>query len=164
MSVAPIEVVVVLECDPAHAFEAFVAGIGHWWPLGTHSLSHMAGLGPSRALRLEPGEGGRLIETDADGQEHIWGSVTAWDPPRALCLSWHVGRTSALATEVSVRFERTDDNRTGVTLIHSNWQILGDAGAPIRDRNANGWPTLLGHHYATYAQTRNLTGTAERTD
>jgi uncharacterized protein YndB with AHSA1/START domain len=152
MTLEPITVTTVLATDPASAFAAFTDRIGDWWPLASHTVSAMRCAEPARGITIEPFEGGRILETDATGEIHHWGSVTDWQPGRRLALAWHVGGSPETATTVTVDFARADDGRTVVTLVHSDWDKLGDRATAVRDRNAgaNGWPGLIGTRFAAY--------------
>ena len=152
MTIDPIEVSVVIDATPRAAFSAFVRDIGQWWPLATHSVSGARSGRPAQLLVIEPRLGGKIIEHDADGTQHIWGRVSRWDEPFLVAFDWHVGREPDMATRVMVRFDPTDDGRTGITLVHANWEVLADAGVAIRARNAgaNGWPGLIGTHFANH--------------
>jgi hypothetical protein len=78
----PIELGALVACAPAAAFEYFTRDIGRWWPLARYSCSEARAAGVAFEERL----GGRLIETDIDGNEYMWGTVLAWEPGRRLTL------------------------------------------------------------------------------
>jgi uncharacterized protein YndB with AHSA1/START domain len=73
---------------PAVAFEIFTNHIDRWWRRGARF--RRAG-GRSGFIRLEPGIGGRLLESiDGDMQPYVHevGRVSAWDPPHLLAFTW----------------------------------------------------------------------------
>ena len=74
--------------------------------------------------------------------------VTAWDPPGRLAYLWHLRRDRADATEVEIRFIERDDATTLVEIEHRGWERLGAEGEGWRDRNHDGWATLLPHYIA----------------
>jgi uncharacterized protein YndB with AHSA1/START domain len=82
------------------AFRLWSDQIGQWWPLGAHSV----GRADTTGCFVEGRLGGRVYETTLTGQEHLWGTVTAWAPPHRIAHSWHPGRTPADHTTLEVRF------------------------------------------------------------
>ena len=64
---------------PEHAFATWATRTSVWWPHG-HSVSGEPGL----SVHFEPHAGGRIYERTAAGDEHDWGEVLAWEPPRRL--------------------------------------------------------------------------------
>jgi uncharacterized protein YndB with AHSA1/START domain len=139
-AVPPVVKSVVFRGQPERAFDRLTLDIGQWWPLGTHSL----GEDPNATLAFESlAPGARLIETLADGTAHVWGSVIESDPPSRLVFTWHVGRSPDLAQTIEVRFQPVDLDRTRVTLTHSGWERLGQAGAAMRENYDNGWVVVL---------------------
>lgn len=121
---------VLVDFEPAAAFELFTDGIARWWPVGTHSYGGDA----VRDVVLEGREGGRLYEiTDAGEQD--WGRVRAWEPPRRLLLDWQIG--DAIGTEVEVRFE-PEGPGTRVVLEHR-----GFSASDPRGRYDSGWDVVL---------------------
>jgi uncharacterized protein YndB with AHSA1/START domain len=138
--IEPLQVTVDLSCDPAHAFSTWTSRIDTWWP-----ADHTVSGDPDATITLEPGVGGRLLERTRDGVEHVWGEVTTWDPPSRLGYRWHLGRTSDQATDVEVRFVAGESDTTHVEIRHTGWEALGDDAQVWRDRNHQGWSTLLPH-------------------
>ena len=102
-------------------------GRAGWWPY----------------LSLDATPGGRMEErwTDAAGDEvRTGGEVLEVDPPRLLRLSWKDDGWPA-ATEVELRLEPGADG-TLVTVCHSGWSSLPDAGTLVADHRA-GWRAHL---------------------
>ena len=126
-----------LDCAPDHAFNVWTSRIDTWWPRD-HTV------GEAVSVQLVAGVGGRIYERDADGTEHDWGRVTAWDPPRRLAYTWHLGREASEATEVEVRFVTVGDG-TRVEIVQDGWERFGERAGPWRDRNHAGWSSLLPH-------------------
>ena len=92
-----------VKAPPERAFAAFVGEIGAWWrPNGLFQTTPRA----PGVLAFEPGEGGRLTETLANGKVFEIGRITAWEPPTRLVFSWRQANFPPdLHTEVEVRFE-----------------------------------------------------------
>lgn len=123
------------------AFRRFTEEIAAWWPLATHSV----GQSEARTCALEPREGGRLYETGDDGSEHAWGTVTRWDPPRAVAFTWHPGRAPETHQEVEVTFDPVEDG-TRVRVVHTGWERLGEKAAETREGYVDGWEFVLGRY------------------
>ena len=97
------------------AFDAFVGEIGTWWQ--PSALFQTTPRAPGR-LAFEPGEGGRLTETLANGKIFEIGRILTWSPPEALVFSWRQANFPPdLVTEVEVRFE-TVGTETRVSIEH----------------------------------------------
>ena len=143
----PIEVDVTVPCTPRAAFDYFTRDIGRWWPLARYSCSE------SRAARVafEEGTGGRLIETDVDGRQYVWGTVRVWEPGKALAFTWHPGKPDDAALDVSISFAQAG-TMTRVRLFHGGWERLGDAALKTRDAYAGGWPVVLGSLYKGHCE------------
>jgi uncharacterized protein YndB with AHSA1/START domain len=142
-----------VKATPERAFDAFVSEIGAWWrpnPLFTFTPRE-----PGK-LSFEPGAGGRLIATRANGKVFEVGRIRAWEPPRRLVFGW---RQATFApehdTEVEVRFEAVDDE-TRVTVTHTGWESVPQAhaarhGFPLPlflTRHGEWWRTLLASYKA----------------
>ncbi len=119
-----------VEATPLAAFRAFTEDIGVWWR--PNALFQLTPRGDGR-LRFEPGEGGRLIATFADGDDFVVGIITAWRPGAHLALSWrHATFSPEQSTELDVRFEAVGVD-TRVTIEHRGWaQIPQDHAARHR--------------------------------
>lgn len=140
----PVTVVVVLNTPQAAAFDTFVAKINDWWPVKSFSIAQ-------GTVAVDPRLGGKITETAPDGTLYIWGTVTRWDVPNHLSITWSVGE-AATGTAITVDFAPTDDGRTGVTLVHTGWEALGDKAVTTRENYQMGWDRILGEAYAKYAR------------
>jgi len=136
-----------VKASPDRAFTAFVNEIGAWWrPNGLFQTTPRA---PGR-LSFEPGEGGRLIETLANGKIFEIGRVLAWEPPARLVFSWRQANFPPdLHTEVEVRFEPVGDE-TRVSVEHRGFDQVPEGAARhgfpdgvLLMRLADWWRTLL---------------------
>jgi len=138
----PVELSVAVPLAPDAAFRLFTAEMSSWWPLATHSVGRES----AREVRFEPSVGGRVFEIDADGAEHDWARVLAWEPGRRLVLSWFPGRDAATGQEVEVRFE-PDGEGTRVELEHRDWERLAERAVEAREGYAGGWTHVLGERF-----------------
>jgi len=140
--VAPLHKSVKVACDVDHAFRVFTDRIATWWPLASHSV----GQADAEKVALEARVGGRLYETVAGGEEHTWGTVTRWDPPRGLAFTWHPGREPDSAQQIEVTFS-AEGGGARVDLVHSGWDILGEKAAETRRGYDTGWDLVLVQAY-----------------
>lgn len=143
----PIELDALVPCAPEAAFDYFTRDIACWWPLSRYSCSQARAAG----VAFEGREGGKLIETDVDGKQYVWGTVSTWEPGRRIELSWHPGKSPDNALTVVITFHAAGAT-TRVRLVHSGWERLGESVAEARDSYANGWPTVLGQLYRGYCE------------
>lgn len=125
-----------LACGADHAFDVFVERMAEWWPIGTHSVFGTDG----RGVAIEPRVGGRIVETGPDGEESVWGTLTAWEPRTRIAHTWHPGEDPATATQVEVTFAPDGDGCL-VTLTHTGWE--GEAVVSTRAGYDQGWPLVL---------------------
>lgn len=138
----PLELTFVVGCTPAHAFDVWTRRTTLWWP-SDHSVSG----DPDLTVTIEPRVGGRIYERAPDGTEHDWGRIVTWKPPRHLGYRWHIVGDPQDATDVDITFDAHDDG-TLVTIVHDGWERLGAPGARMRERNQQGWTSLLPHYRA----------------
>jgi uncharacterized protein YndB with AHSA1/START domain len=139
--IEPIRLSFDVDCPVDHAFEVWTARIGQWWP-ADHSVSAE----PDLTVILEPRPGGRIYERTSSGVEHDWGEVTTWDPPSRLGYTWHLKRDRSDATDVEIRFIARGEAGTKVEIEHRGWERLGADGPDWRDRNVDGWTTLMPYY------------------
>jgi len=133
---------------PERAFEMFVGEIGAWWR--PNALFRFTPGSPG-VLAFEPGLGGRLTETSADGGVFEIGRITVWDPGVRLAFTW---RQASFApeqmTEVEVRFEPVG-SETRVTVEHRGWETIPQEhvarhtfpDAIFLQRHGEWWQSLL---------------------
>lgn len=125
-----------LACSSDHAFDVYVERIAEWWPLATHSVYDAE----SRGVVIEPGVGGRIVESGPGGVESVWGTLTVWEPRTRIAHTWHPGQGPETATAVEVTFEPEGDGCL-LTLTHTGW---GEAGVTsTREGYDEGWPMVL---------------------
>ncbi|MEM7022769.1 MAG: hypothetical protein AAF637_09255, partial [Pseudomonadota bacterium] len=70
--IGEIQKTIDLDVPLEHAFRVWTEQIGRWWPLAEHSIGQKDATG----CFVEPGVSGRVYETTAAGDEHVWGTVT----------------------------------------------------------------------------------------
>lgn len=138
-----------VRATPERAFQAFVGEIGAWWrPNGLFQTTPRA----PGVLAFETGEGGRLIETLANGKVFEIGRILAWEPPERLVFSWRQANFPPdLATEVEVSFQAVGAE-TRVSVEHRGFARVpadsaarhGFPDAALLLRLAEWWQGLLG--------------------
>jgi len=115
----PVRQSVLVRASLQHTFGSFVATIGAWWPVQPFS----AGKDRVRDVTVEPRLGGRIYETWDDGTEVDWGTVTAWEPPEGLVMTW---TGTPAATEVEFTFTALGPGLTRAAVEHRGWDALTD--------------------------------------
>ena len=121
------------------AFEIFTAEIATWWPLRTHAVD----TDNPETVVMEGRVGGRLYERTASGEEHLWGTLTAWDPPHHIVYSWHPGRGEETAQEVEVTFT-AEGRETRVEVRHHGWEKLAGRIEDTLASYHEGWDKVIG--------------------
>jgi len=139
----PIRLSFEVGCPATRAFALWTERTTTWWPVG-HTVSKEPGL----RVILEPRVGGRIYERTPTGEEHDWGEILAWEPPRRLVYSWHLLVDRTDATEVEIAFLPEAGDRTRVEIEHRGWERLGARGPARREGNFAGWGGLLPHFVA----------------
>jgi uncharacterized protein YndB with AHSA1/START domain len=134
-----VEKAVTVNVPVERAFEVFTAEIGTWWPLRTHAVDTER----SETVILESQVGGRLYERAPSGEEHLWGTVVAWEPPSRIVYSWHPGRGEETAQEVTITFS-AEGPGTRVEVRHTGWEKLGDDMEEAVASYDMGWDTVMG--------------------
>jgi uncharacterized protein YciI len=151
-TVPPIRREILVDANPATAFEVFTERLGHWWPLAELSVY---GAGATVAFI-----DGQIIDRSADGPAAVWGTVTRWEPPEAVAFSWHPGQPAERASHVEVTFAAAA-GQTRVRLEHSGWEAFADPAA-ARAEYDHGWPMVL-DRYRDDAGRRGDTGRRDDT-
>ena len=107
--------------DPMRAFEAFTQEIALWWrPSGLFEVTPDG----DGKLAFEPGTGGRLFSTLADGQKFEIGRISIWEPGKRLVFAWRQASfTPEQSTEVEVCFAAVGDE-TRVSIEHRAWDTI----------------------------------------
>ena len=120
---APIRQSVHVDCPIEDAFRFFTEGFAEWWPL--------ASCEEAERMEIEPWRGGKVLERTRSGKEHEWGTVTVWDPPDRVEITWHLDSPDGNDQTVTVDFCVEADG-TRVTLTHRGWQWAGVATCASR--------------------------------
>jgi uncharacterized protein YndB with AHSA1/START domain len=147
--IEPIRLSFEVDVPPDSAFDLWVTRTASWWP-----LSHTVTTEPGLAVVFQAGLGGRIFERTSTGEEHDWGQITVWEPPRRLGYLWHLRADHADATDVEITFVDLPGGRTRVDIEHRGWERLGAAGISRRDANHAGWAGLLPHYQGAIAPAR----------
>jgi uncharacterized protein YndB with AHSA1/START domain len=134
----PLRMAFEVACPVDRAFTAWASETARWWP-PSHTVTGAAGV----SVQFENRVGGRIFERTPTGEEHDWGWITAWEPPRRLVYQWHLRAGRGDATEVEIRFEPIRDRRTRVQIEHRGWERLGSRGPSWREVNQGGWAGVL---------------------
>ena len=138
-----VEKSVTVSVPVERAFEVFTAEIGTWWPLRTHAVDTER----SETVIMEGRVGGRLYERTPSGEEHVWGTLVAWEPPNRIVYSWHPGRGEETAQEVEITFSPEGEG-TRVDIRHYGWEKLGDRLEETIASYNEGWDKVI----AVYAR------------
>jgi hypothetical protein len=139
MSLPPVVKRIEVALAPADAFDLFTRQIARWWPLAQYCCSE----GGALDVVFDQGLGGQVVESGRDGEQHLWGTVTAWDPPRAFAMSWPPARLPEQSTQVSVEFRDAAPGRCEVVLTHGGWEALGADAQKSRDAYEGGWVAVM---------------------
>ena len=155
ISIAPVVKTVTVACTPEEAFRYFTADFGMWWPAATHSVVAYASQFKDKptTVILEPRVSGRIFERTRAGEEHAWGSVLVWQPPRRVAFSFHPGRDDKEAQTVEVTFSAAPEG-TSVVLTHSGWEKLSANARQARDSYNQGWERVFVTAYPEYIRNR----------
>jgi uncharacterized protein YndB with AHSA1/START domain len=142
---------VCVQASVERAFSVFVEQMETWWP-----ATHHIGATPFEAIFVEQRVGGRWYERNAGGAQCDWGTVLAWDPPRRVRFSWHVGPGHespdwkfdpdiSRASEVEIRFSPAGGGATLVELEHSKLERHGEGHVKLRELFAGpgAWIAIL---------------------
>jgi uncharacterized protein YndB with AHSA1/START domain len=115
----PVRQSTLVRAGVEHTFATFVTAVGAWWPVQPFS----AGKDRVRQVTIEPRPGGRVYETWDDGTEVGWCTVTAWEPPGRLVMTWTL---TPAPTEVELTFTALGPALTKVAVEHRGWEALTD--------------------------------------
>lgn len=148
--IAPLVKTIEVPCDQKQAFTVFLE-MNTWWPANRFATSVMRGQ-TVKAISVDARKGGRIIEISADGKEHLWGTIKAYEPYSYLNLDFHVPHPSERQpgfSTVEVRFTALAKNRTRVELTQSNWEGLGAMAEMSQRGYSQAWTMIFETAYKT---------------
>lgn len=134
--------VLVLDVDAVTAFEAFTARISEWWP-----EAFTPDPGAFDGVHIEPRVGGQVVMAMSNGDEHVVGEVTAWDPGTTYGQTWTLGQDPDHPSSLTVRFTDTGDG-SEVVFEHGGWH---ERNADHHEKFVE-WPLVL-ERYAFVSST-----------
>lgn len=139
---AAIRKTVTVNAPIERAFAVFASRMGEWW-----HKEHSIAKGTTQVdVVIEPRAGGRWYEKGADGSEHPWGRVLAYDPPHRLALAWQLNREfvydPSFETTVEVSFEE-QEGATAVHFEHRDLERMGADAVQMLEGMDGGWGMLL---------------------
>ena len=139
---AAIRKTVTVNAPIERAFDVFASRMGEWW----HKEHSIAQDTTQTDVVVEPCAGGRWYEKGADGSEHQWGRVIAYEPPHRLVLGWQLTREFRFdpdfETTVEVLFEERGD-MTVVKFEHRDLERMGKGAVQELEAMDGGWGMLL---------------------
>ncbi|MEZ4455899.1 MAG: SRPBCC domain-containing protein [Gemmatimonadales bacterium] len=101
-------------------------------------------------LRVDPREGGQIVEVGSDGRETLWGRIVVLEAPAYLKLDFHVPHPSEAKpgfTTVETCFTALGPALTRVELTQSGWEGLGDVAAMAQQGYPGAWVMIFeGRH------------------
>jgi hypothetical protein len=142
MAIPPVEKTVHVRLIPADAFDLFTRQLTRWWPLAQYSCGGVDAVD----VEFEPRVGGSVVERTRAGERHLWGTLTAWDPPRRFSMTWHPALSVEQATHLTVEFIPARGGGTEVRLQHDGWEARDQHA---RDNYDGGWQGVLARFVAS---------------
>ena len=136
MPPAPVRKTVQVRLAPADAFDLFTRQMSRWWPLARYSC----GGADAERVEFDLRAGGQVVEHTKSGQRHVWGTVSAWEPPQRFAMTWHPAHAPEEATHLLVEFAALAGGGTEVRLTHDGWETRGQQA---RDSYDGGWNAVL---------------------
>jgi uncharacterized protein YndB with AHSA1/START domain len=122
----PIVRSVEIDATPERLFPLLVQpeALVRWWP---------------DVAELEPRLGGRVRMTFRGGESVVTGTVTRFDPPRALGFTWIRAESPGVTTQVDFTVVPVGEGRCRVEVVHSGWE----AAPELRPMHDAGWAHFL---------------------
>jgi uncharacterized protein YndB with AHSA1/START domain len=150
---APLEVPdvrrsIVVRATVAQAFRIFTEHPAEWLPAG-HTF-----IREPQSIVMEPHVGGRFYERAADGTEMTRGTITEWQPPRRLAVTWRVGPgwrpvfDDEHASVIIVEFDPAGSDTTEMALTYTHLERHGELAQPLRSAIEASSPDDTLHRYA----------------
>jgi uncharacterized protein YndB with AHSA1/START domain len=139
---------VTVPAPPAEAFRVYTERQIEWQP-----PEHLTVKDPE-SVRMEPRVGGRFYERGADGTEVVRGTITAWDPPGRLAVTWRIGPgwqpapDDENASVIEVEFNPAGPGSTEVVFTYTYLERHGEMAPVLRAAIANPGPGSAVERYA----------------
>lgn len=149
---------VIVPARPAEAFRVYAERQIEWQP-----AEHLSVRNPE-SVTMEPRVGGRFYERGADGTEVVRGTITAWEPPRRLAVTWRIGPGWQLAPNdnsasvIVVEFNPAGPDSTEVVITYTHLERHGEMAPMIRAAIANPGPGSAVQRYAETVKRRAAAG------
>lgn len=139
---------VIVPAPPAEAFRVYAERQIEWQP-----SEHLTVKNPE-SVTMEPRVGGRFYERGVDGTEVVRGTITVWEPPRRLAVTWRIGPGWQLAPNdnsasvIVVEFNPAGPDSTEVVITYTHLERHGEMAPMIRAAIANPGPGSAVQRYA----------------
>jgi len=139
---------VTVPVPPAEAFQIYTERQIEWQP-----PEHLTVKDPE-SVTMEPRAGGRFYERGADGTEAVRGTITVWEPPRRLAVTWRIGPGWQLAPDdenasvIEVEFNPAGPESTEVVFTYTHLERHGEMAPVLRAAIASPGPGSAVERYA----------------
>mgnify|MGYP000170968704 CR=1 FL=1 len=144
--VEPIVKSIDVPCPQAMAFDVFIKDMATWWPMTKFSVSAMGGF-KAKGLKVDAKLGGTIVEVSFDGVEHLWGTITAFNPYDSVLMDFHIGRPGEPMSNLEITFQALGEKSTRVKLTQTNWEAFGEKAPWMRDGYFKGWAVIFDEAY-----------------
>lgn len=138
---------IVVPAPVPEAFRVYTEYPAQWLPAG-HTF-----IRDPQAIIMEPFAGGRFYERGADGSEITRGTVTEWEPPCRLAVTWRIGPgwrpvfDDERASVIIVEFNPSG-GATEMTLTYTHLERHGEMAQTLRSAIEASSPDDTLHRYA----------------
>lgn len=139
---------IVVPAPVPEAFRVYTECPAEWLP-PEHRFIRDA-----QAIVMQPFVGGRFYERGADGAEMTRGTVTAWEPPRRLAVTWRIGPgwrpvfDDEHASVIVVEFNPSGGDATEMVLTYTHLERHGEMAETLRSAIETSSPDDTLHRYA----------------
>jgi len=139
----PVRKSVTVPATPDVAFSIYTGWPREWLP-PEHTF-----IPNPELIAFEPRAGGRFYERGADGSEITRGTITEWDPPGRLAVTWRIGPNwrpvfdDSQASIIVVDFAAAGPDTTEVTLTYTHLDRHGEMADMIRSAVSSPGPDTL---------------------